>query len=89
MVSNCCSYNCNSLVSVNYESNVFIKSSKTLFPVTLVSSGFSMTVPQHKHARAHYMVNVWIVFESHVSRCVDVVWPARSPDLTAPDHFLW
>ena len=24
-----------------------------------------------------------------ISRFGDVLWPARSPDLTAPDYFLW
>ena len=29
------------------------------------------------------------MFGTVISRFADIAWPARSPDLTAPDFFLW
>jgi hypothetical protein len=36
------------------------------------------------------MAAVWNLFPNHViSRYGDITWPARSPDLSACDFFLW
>ena len=44
---------------------------------------------RNPHRKKSGMAVVHEVFGTVISRFGDIAWPARSPDLTVPDFFLW